>query len=476
MTARSTRILILGSVSVLVSIGCGPVEPGEEGLLGRVYQEVKAPLAEAYCTIQVDGIGAVDTEQDYLPHVIQCENGGANLQALKAQAIAARSVAYYNMATSGSICNSQSCQVYSCSKTPTALHHQAVDETSGMYLSYDAMLTYGFYVAGDNNTAPPSCVGSTGTTEKWVTYNEGKTGADVQQTALGYVSYPIFGQNRGCMGQWGARCLENNKSYDYLGILRFYYGADIQVLTAPGACVVPVLPELDAVWVGSGSDAETLGEGSYRVCAGASFHFWFEVENTGSADWSDGGGTSTGSSVRLGVPGDATDPLTGVSRISLNENANNDVLSSGGDCSDAPQCRRTRFTAGAGISGTAPSSPGTVVTTWQMLDEGRAWFGTPTSLTFEVVECEGGTGGTGGTGGAEDAGFAGGSGGVSGEDGGVEAGWDAGGMGGSAGSLPSVYSAEEAEGCACVVTGRHGRGGGWFAMLAGLLLLRRRRS
>jgi MYXO-CTERM domain-containing protein len=434
-----------------------------------VYQEVKAPLAQAYCTIQVDGVGGVDTEQDYLPHVIQCENGGANLQALKAQAISARSVAYYNMATSGSICNSQSCQVYSCGKTPTAIHHQAVDETSGMYLSYDAMLTYGFYVAGDSNTSPPGCVGSTGTTEKWVTYNEGKTGADVEQTALGYVSYPIFGQNRGCMGQWGARCLENNKGYDYLGILRFYYGADIQVLTAPGSCVIPVLPELDATWTGSGSDAETTGQGSYRVCAGTGFHFWFEVENTGSASWSDGGGANAGSAIRLGVPGDGTDPLTGMSRISLNENANNDVRSSGGDCSDAPQCRRTRFVAGSGIAATAPSVPGTVVTTWQLVDEGRAWFGAPTSLTFEVVECEGGSGGTGGDSGDAGSGDAG-------AGGGTDAGWDAGGMGGSAGSVPSVYSAQEPEGCACAMVGGKDRRGEWFALLVGLVWLRKRKS
>jgi len=202
--------------------------------------KVSAPLDGAHCEIQVDGQGLLDMEGDYLPHVIQCENGGANLEALKAQAIAARSVAYYNIETSGSICDGQGCQVYGCGATPSAIHYQAVEETSGVYLMYDNMLTYGFYVAGDNNTAPPACVGVTGTTEHWITYNEGKSGTEVEQTELGYVGPPGYGQNRGCMGQWGARCLEDDNGYDYVGILRFYYGDDIILQQGEGACVQPL--------------------------------------------------------------------------------------------------------------------------------------------------------------------------------------------------------------------------------------------
>lgn len=238
---------VSGRLLLAVLVGLSPFACGapsdEEGQdherVGDVSQAIGAPLPEAYCTITVDGIGELDAEEDYLPHVITCENGGANLEALKAQAIAARSVAYYNMANAGSICDGQGCQVYSCGAEPQAVHYQAVAETSGMYLSYDATLTYGFYVAGDTDTAPPSCVGATGATEHWITYNEGKSGPDVEQTELGFVGPPGFGQNRGCMGQWGARCLENNNGYDYDMILRFYYGADIEVLQAPGPCVLP---------------------------------------------------------------------------------------------------------------------------------------------------------------------------------------------------------------------------------------------
>ncbi len=211
--------------------------PAHEERVGSVVEAVKAPLAAAYCSVKVTGKGVKTMEEDYLPHVITCENAGAGLAALKAQAIAARSVAYYEIAQNGEICDGQGCQVYSCAATPNALAKQAVAETSGMYLAFGGMLTYPFYVDGDPKTAPPSCVGSaTYKNEKWVTYNEGLSGKSVEQTPLGFIGPPGFGQNRGCMSQWGARCLESGGA-DYLSILRFYYGEDIQLLQGEGPCV-----------------------------------------------------------------------------------------------------------------------------------------------------------------------------------------------------------------------------------------------
>ncbi|MCK6532418.1 MAG: thrombospondin type 3 repeat-containing protein [Polyangiaceae bacterium] len=232
----------------LFALACqaGPI--GNEEPILEVQQDVSAPLAKAYCTIPVTGAGTKSMEDDYLPHVITCENGGANLQALKAQAIAARSVAYYAMATKGSICDGQGCQVYSCGAKPSAKAYQAVKETAGIYLSFGGMLTYGFYVSGDNNTSAPSCKGSSShPMEKYVTYNQGLSGTSVKQTSLGYIGPPGYGQNRGCMSQWGARCLEANKSYDYKQILQFYYGADIKLLTATGSCVGPADGDGDGV-------------------------------------------------------------------------------------------------------------------------------------------------------------------------------------------------------------------------------------
>ncbi|MBK8237080.1 MAG: SpoIID/LytB domain-containing protein [Deltaproteobacteria bacterium] len=221
---------------------------------------VGAPLPGAYCDIQVTGVGNVAMEEDYLPHVIQCENGGANLEALKAQAIAARSVAYYSIATSGSICDGQGCQVYSCGSNPLPVHYQAVQETSGVYLNYNNTLTYGFFVAGDSSVGSPSCVGVDGnaSTEHWVTYNEGRSGTDVEQTELGYVFNPGdsgYGQNRGCMGQWAARCLENDNGYDSTAILQFFYGDDIVLTQASGECVVPLPGSSDTGAVDSSGGA-----------------------------------------------------------------------------------------------------------------------------------------------------------------------------------------------------------------------------
>ncbi len=208
---------------------------------------VKAPLPAAYCKINVNGVDH-DTETDYVPHVVQCENGGANFEALKAQAIAARSVAYYAMANDGKICDGQGCQVYSCNANPTQAQLDAAKATAGQYLSFNGWLTYAFYVAGDSTTAPPSCVdtdnGNASATEKWVTFNNGKTGYDVDQTGLGFkfpedLNVAGYGQNRGCMSQWGARCLENKNGKNSTDILQFYFGADIQILQAEGSCVVP---------------------------------------------------------------------------------------------------------------------------------------------------------------------------------------------------------------------------------------------
>ena len=248
--------------------------------------QVPAPLPAAHCSVNVIGTGVIDLEEDYLPRVVTCENGGADLEALKAQAISARSVAYYNMETEGEICDSQGCQVYSCGNAPTALAIQAVQETSGLYLMYNSTLTYGFYVAGDNNTSGPSCVGSTGSTEHWITYNSGRSGTNVEQTELGFVhpvGDPSYGQNRGCMGQWGARCLEEGGA-TAMDILRFYYGEDIEVVQAEGSCVLPV-----DTTAGDDSAGSESGESSGSVDPSTS-----GGEPTAGDDTGVGGGTGGG--------------------------------------------------------------------------------------------------------------------------------------------------------------------------------------
>lgn len=285
--------------------------------------KVPAPLPAGHCDVNVTGTGIVDIESEYLPNVIRCENGGANLEALKAQAIAARSVAYYAIETSGEICDSQGCQVFSCggSAEPGDINYQAVEETSGLYLMFNSTLTYGFYVAGDSNTAPPECVGVSGSTEQWVTYNEGATNTDVEQTELGFVHDPAdngYGQNRGCMSQWGARCLENNNDYDYLDILRFYYGADIELVQAEGECINPV----DPTTTSDGSSGEESGDSASATTGGVDPTATSGVSAEGEA----GSDPATGPEEEGGAEGFGSSEEGG-------EEAGSDAVSEGGSAS-----------------------------------------------------------------------------------------------------------------------------------------------
>jgi MYXO-CTERM domain-containing protein len=235
----------------------------------------------------------------------------------------------------------------------------------------------------------------------------------------------------------------------------------------------PPPPKLDAAFVAQGADApaDPDKKAQYRLCTGQAVSFWFELRDTGSASWVDWGanGKDFGQDVRLGVESGAADPLTGLTRISVNENANNDVHPAswnppGGDCNDKPYCQRTVFTKSK-IAGKAPSKAGVYKTTWKLVDEGRAWFGPEMWLSFNVVDCPGdaGAGGTGGGGAGAgatpiDAGGAGSAGSRAGDAGSPDSGgWpnpsgqDAAGLvdGAPAPSSLSWDQSEQGGGCNC---------------------------
>jgi hypothetical protein len=231
---------VVGAVAALFGVfgptGCGRAELDRTETLRRGIT--------AYCTAQVEGIGQVDTETDYLPHVVACENGAAPYEALKAQAVAARTFLYYKMDTWGQIGDGTHDQVYSCANQPQQVHYDAVAETAGQVLRYNDVTICSFYVAGAI-PQPPGCVATASdpdphSTEWAVTYNEGLAGDDINQSPLGFVD-PSNYLNRGCMSQNGASCL-HDAGYGYQDILRFYYGADIVLETAQGECVGPVEP------------------------------------------------------------------------------------------------------------------------------------------------------------------------------------------------------------------------------------------
>jgi hypothetical protein len=225
---------------------------------------------DAYCTATVNtaaGTRQVDVETDYLPHVVQCENGAADQAALEAQAIAARSYLYYRLDRTGDIGDGQSDQVYTCSRPPLQQHLDAAATTAGIVLRYPpataATQVAAFYVAGafpDPTTCRGGATDPTNT-ERYVTYNAGRSGADVTQTTLGFVS-PTNYANRGCMSQNGSDCLsEQGRSFDE--ILRFYYGEDIVIERAVGPCVPEMqLPDAGEGGGDAGEDPEDdLGGG-----------------------------------------------------------------------------------------------------------------------------------------------------------------------------------------------------------------------
>ena len=231
------HILIIFSVTLIW--GCG------EG--DWITGQIALPVS-AFCTVSVKGKGVKKVETDYLPHVIQCENGGAPTEALKAQAVAARAYMYYKINKYGSISDGTGDQVYSCGKTPTAAHINAVKATAGQVLMYQSKFVCAFYVAGAKpSTSTCKALSSdpdSTNTEKYVTYNEGKTLGNVTASPLGWSPGPgkIYAENRGCKSQNGASCLAK-KGKKWADIIRYYYGADIKLVKATGSCVNPTQPD-----------------------------------------------------------------------------------------------------------------------------------------------------------------------------------------------------------------------------------------
>lgn len=86
-------------------------------------------------SISVDGHGSMDFETTYLYGIAEMPSSW-HVEALKAQAVAARTFAYRYKQEGRSICTTEACQVFRKSKSdnPPAAWKQAVDETKGKVL------------------------------------------------------------------------------------------------------------------------------------------------------------------------------------------------------------------------------------------------------------------------------------------------------------------------------------------------------
>lgn len=221
-------------------------------LAGLTAVECRAQFT-ARSTINVTGWGDVPTESNYVPNVVFRENGLASFEALKAQAVAARTYAYYQMRNKGYLNDGTSDQVYGGPNGALPIHYAATAATEGEILyvenfSGTDILIASFYVAGAIPTGPfnpadPSAVPNPGdsdptNTQKWVTYpyENNLSGGLNPGTPLGFIGTPTNPNwpNRGAKSQNGADFLSDN-SVSYVDILKYYYGADIQLRTATTA-------------------------------------------------------------------------------------------------------------------------------------------------------------------------------------------------------------------------------------------------
>src|SRR5438046_5216613 len=270
--ARLSRWLIASAVLRISSAALAQTIPSS------IPSVTVTPLAGSFYTTNV----TVSVEDNYIPNVVFRENGGASYQALKVQAVAARGYLYYKLSQTPnggkatSIRDGTADQVYS--KSPTApftrstatgsqLNYlRAADETEHEFLMTSAgEPVCMFYVAAgkpDTSTDPntiwpmgaPLGQWETGDqdptgTEHWVTYNRGLTGAAVMPTPLGSTTNPV---NRGAMSQNGSNYLgagrtngttaQNFAAWDYVDIIKYYYGQDTQLALAK----VPTSGEMPA--------------------------------------------------------------------------------------------------------------------------------------------------------------------------------------------------------------------------------------
>ncbi|UQA60440.1 SpoIID/LytB domain-containing protein [Polyangium aurulentum] len=173
--------------------------------------------------------GWLSLEEDYLPRVCSGELRDAPPEAQAALVIAARTYVLRAMrddprlGRSRPIPNGEGFQVFA--GHATAACTVAATRTRGLVVRHNGRMILANYVAG----APWMNDGTLGrdvtNTERWVTYNAGRSGAVVIPTRLSLATHP---GNRGCMSQNGAHYLAA-RGYGYQTILRYFYGDDIEL-------------------------------------------------------------------------------------------------------------------------------------------------------------------------------------------------------------------------------------------------------
>ncbi|MDI1484669.1 SpoIID/LytB domain-containing protein [Polyangium sp. y55x31] len=172
--------------------------------------------------------GWLSLEREYLPRVVAGEHLHAHPEAKAALAIAARTFvlrAMRDRPTLGrttAIPSGEQFQVFARGATEECV--VAAVATHGVVLRYQGRMILANHVAGAHWNQDGSLGSDPTNTERWVTYNVGRSGRDVIPTRLSFRSHP---GNRGCLGQNSANWLAA-QGYDRRTILRFFYGEDIE--------------------------------------------------------------------------------------------------------------------------------------------------------------------------------------------------------------------------------------------------------
>jgi hypothetical protein len=224
----------------------------------------------------------MDLEGEYLPRVVTRENGRAVAEARRAQAIAARTYLAramrddHSLGVSKPLSNSEHFQTYAQSATAEAT--RATESTRGVVARYQRQLILANYVAGalwvDDTTRGQDPTH----TERFVTYNAGRRGADVIPTKLANPARP---DNRGCMSQNGSDFLARRMGDNAAAILRFFYGADLELEGLDPAPELPpstpTRPSTPASPPASGSSSASSSAAPLLVGAAAAALAWWKL-------------------------------------------------------------------------------------------------------------------------------------------------------------------------------------------------------
>ena len=252
------RIFAMIGLASLLACG-GPRTTG----LSRCEAEVGRPRAVMPACVETPK-GAMAIEDEYLPGVVQCEVGGMHKtpSVLEAQAIVARTYLLAHLLRTDLDRGVPLTSRFQCfAEGATAASREAVARTRDVVLHHQGQVLDANYAAGvrrrsaDCSPLPPDEVGyarfpdweamraaylaarlrgerrpfaGVAWTEVFIVINEGRTGLDVRPSPWN----PARPTNRGAFGQWAALCLARERGAGALTILRYFFGADVELTAA----------------------------------------------------------------------------------------------------------------------------------------------------------------------------------------------------------------------------------------------------